>query len=205
MQHTWWSRFYEYAWAKKFASEDHVVLDAAAGIPHMFKWFLAGKCQEIWAVDIDKRILDLPAIFTETSLDLGEKSLNALLDVPNIYNNINFVHGSITDLPKEDMPLFDRIFLVSVLEHMHIDDIVKALSEMKQVLKKNGLIVVTMDYPDRNPEDLVRAAAKSGLVPLGSVDYKVPTDSDALHNRQLDLKIFRLVLAHKSFLTTKDL
>ena len=43
----WWSRFYEYAWAAEFCSENDVVLDAACGIPHPFKFYLAGKCKHM--------------------------------------------------------------------------------------------------------------------------------------------------------------
>lgn len=36
----WWSRMYEYAWASSFVNDDHVVLDAACGICHPFKFHL---------------------------------------------------------------------------------------------------------------------------------------------------------------------
>ena len=37
---SWWSRPYEYAWAKSFVEQDHVVLDAACGVCHPFKFYL---------------------------------------------------------------------------------------------------------------------------------------------------------------------
>ena len=41
---TWWSRPYEYAWADKFVEPGDTVLDAACGIAHPFKFYLADKC-----------------------------------------------------------------------------------------------------------------------------------------------------------------
>lgn len=206
-QRTWWSRFHEYAWVRKFASAEHVVLDAAAGIPHMFKWHLAAKCKETWAVDADDRIEDMEAIKKATLTDLGEVSYKALLDIPNIYNNVKFVHSSIGDLPLDDMPKFDRIFCVSVLEHMPFEDILLALKQMKSVLKSNGLCVLTVDYPDISPQELIRAAGESGLVPVGDVIYELPPPADTLTLTQATrvLKIFRLVLAHAEFMTTKKM
>ena len=174
------------------------MLDAAAGIPHMLKWFLAGKCKETWAVDIDDRIVSMDTILHETRVDIGFKNYNALLDIPNIYNNVNFVHSSISSLPLNDMPKFDRIFCVSVLEHMTFQDIVSALKQMKRALKSSGLIIITMDYPDIKPQGLVEAAALSGLVPLADIIYDIPSNDDALFNPNLNLHVFRLALAHKT-------
>jgi len=36
----WWSRHQEYKWAAQFAGPEYVVLDAACGISHPFKWYL---------------------------------------------------------------------------------------------------------------------------------------------------------------------
>lgn len=54
----WWpSRPYEYSWAIKFADKNDVVLDAACGVNHPFKFKLIEICAEVHACDIDQRIL----------------------------------------------------------------------------------------------------------------------------------------------------
>jgi|GEM_PF-3142635 len=54
----WWNRPYEYACAAEFADRDATVLDAACGIEHPLKFYLAKMCQACHACDIDQRILD---------------------------------------------------------------------------------------------------------------------------------------------------
>lgn len=42
----WWSRHYEYEWAKQFCAGEDIALDAACGICHPFKFYLADNCKE---------------------------------------------------------------------------------------------------------------------------------------------------------------
>lgn len=52
----WWSRPYEYAWAAEFVEPDDVALDAACGVIHPLKFYLAQKCSEVYACDLDGAI-----------------------------------------------------------------------------------------------------------------------------------------------------
>jgi hypothetical protein len=53
---TWWSRKYEYKWVEKFARPGDIVLDAASGVFHPLKFFLADRCKKVYACDIDEDI-----------------------------------------------------------------------------------------------------------------------------------------------------
>lgn len=58
---------------------------------------------------------------------------------------INYQIEDVRDMSwKNDT--FDRIFCISVLEHLkNQEDILKALNEIKRVVKKGGLIIITYD------------------------------------------------------------
>jgi ubiquinone/menaquinone biosynthesis C-methylase UbiE len=141
----WWSRFYEYAWAAEFCKETDVVLDAACGIPHPFKFYLLGECKEVHAVDKDERILDLNAITAEMRTTYGIDNINFTGEFV-----ANFKQADLTKLPYKNS-MFDKIFSISALEHISDTDKVKALSEFKRVLKKSGMVILTIDY-SKTPE-----------------------------------------------------
>lgn len=107
LRSTWWSRPYEYAWASHFVGADYVVLDAASGISHPFKWHLGQTCKETWALDIDPRIANINAIFQETKADLGLQALETLQKSPKLHRNVNRICGSICCLP-DTLPQFDH-------------------------------------------------------------------------------------------------
>jgi ubiquinone/menaquinone biosynthesis C-methylase UbiE len=76
-----------------------------------------------------------------TSIDISEQSLHqvkAMLDKENI-SNVNLQKDNIMLLSYPDA-FFDHIFVCFVLEHL--DDPVKALQELKRVLKTGGSMTV---------------------------------------------------------------
>jgi SAM-dependent methyltransferase len=118
---SWWSRPYEYAWAKLFAGPELIVADMGAGWSgRPFKEELAKTCKYVYAVDRDPRLLELP----------------------NEHGNLEF---HIADF-EQPVPLpqdVDVVFCLSVLE-----DLTKykdALSEFRRLLKPGGLLVMTFD------------------------------------------------------------
>jgi ubiquinone/menaquinone biosynthesis C-methylase UbiE len=170
----WWSRFYEYAWAAEFCKETDVVLDAACGIPHPFKFYLAGECKEVHAVDIDERILDLNEISKEMRATFGIENIKVLDEV-----NVNFKQASLTKLPYKNS-MFDKIFCISALEHISDTDKVKALTEFKRVLKKSGMVILTIDYSE-TPEyysaamdEIEKLAADAGFKLAGEKQLDIP-------------------------------
>lgn len=199
---SWWSRTYEYAWAVNFLGPNLVVLDAACGICHPFKWVMTKTCQETWACDLDSRIQDKYMILDDTYRDFGPRGAFELLENPEYLNKTHLVNCSICQLP-DFLPKFDRIFCISTLEHMTKIDRQKALREFCKKLKPNGLVVLTMDYPVVPPEELIEDATQVGLELVGDVDYHLPYDALTFEPDNLTssirLNVFRCVLKHKQF------
>lgn len=191
---SWWSRPYEYAWASLFVEIDHVVLDAACGISHPFKWHLGKICKETWASDIDHRIAKSDLILKETNDDLGKEAYETLIKNKHLLKTVHLSHSSICNFPEE-MPLFDRIFCISSLEHMSIENQKRALYEFALHLTPKGLIVLTVDYPVVTPDALLKIAKESGLIPAGPVKRSL---QDANILKCGSLRIFRCVLKHDS-------
>jgi SAM-dependent methyltransferase len=203
----WWSRPCEYAWAGSFAGAG-TVLDAACGMEHPFKFFLVDQAGEVHACDWEEGILSRDAIRKSLRETYGEA---AAAQLPERYlDGIHFSRASITDLPYAE-GMFDRIFCVSVLEHLkdhfnrhpwipRVDllqsllkrDIRLALGEFKRVLKNDGLIVLTFDYPDINLDYLTFVVRSLGLAFAGETDFTQP--AAALYDESLKLYCFRAVL-----------
>jgi ubiquinone/menaquinone biosynthesis C-methylase UbiE len=205
---SWWSRPYEYAWAGTFTEKDDVVLDAACGIEHPFKFYLLDRCREVYACDYDKSILSSKDILNAVKNTFGEE---ASREFPSRYlNNIHYNRASLTSLPYKDK-MFDKIYCISVLEHLkdyfnkyplltHMsfmkiflkNDIYIALKEFKRILKNNGLIIMTFDYPNINLSYLKKAVEKLELSFAGNISLDLP--DNALYSKELNLNCFRAVI-----------
>jgi SAM-dependent methyltransferase len=201
LRSSWWSRPYEYAWALQFMGNNAVVLDAACGISHPFKWLLGKQCKEAWACDWDIRIAHKDQILQETMDDLGLTAYEVLAFNPDLHKKVHLVHSSITNLP-ENMPLFDRIFCISTLEYMSKEERKKALKEFCIKLAPKGLIIITVDYPTVTPEELLQAAREAGLTPAGEVKLGKPP-KNAIHDQ--GLYIYCCVLKSSVYLISIDI
>ncbi|SDX41616.1 Methyltransferase domain-containing protein [Marininema mesophilum] len=140
----WWSRGYEYEWAKNFAHHNETVLDAACGLSHPLKFYLAQRCKEVHACDINPGILSEQKIIQELESTLGNDQFNEKISC--ILKNIHFSQANITKLPYSAFH-FDKIFCISVLEHLSSVQQKLALKEFAHILKPDGLIVLTFDFP----------------------------------------------------------
>lgn len=203
---SWWSRKYEYEWVKNFVAEGDVVLDSASGIFHPLKYYLADICREVYACDIDqnieKKLKDMPYKIIEDYLFTHEQFDK--INTPFYDEKIHNKFCSITKLPYEDKK-FDKIYCISVLEHLNDKfnrkyrtykwllpfrtfikqkEIFKTMKEFKRVLKDNGLIVLTFDYPDISIEYFSKIVKLLNLEFVADVDTNVPDNaiySDLYH------------------------
>ncbi|VBB09365.1 methyltransferase type 11 [Lucifera butyrica] len=174
MPETWWSRPYEYEWARQFAEENDICLDAACGLSHPLKFYLHDKCKVVHACDIDERIVASTKILEDIAVTVGEETA---CHFPAKYlSDIKYKQANITNLPYEDK-MFDKIYCISVLEHLAPLDIVKAFSELARVIKDEGLMILTFDYPSINLQLLEQVVTHSGLKFAGHVDFKLPSDA----------------------------
>jgi ubiquinone/menaquinone biosynthesis C-methylase UbiE len=209
---SWWSRFYEYPWASQFVNREDVVLDAASGICHPLKFYLMNVARETHACDIDPRILQPDKILEDVEESFGADAKKKLSE--RHLKNIYYSQASLTNLPYPDKK-FDKIFCISVLEHLpdyfnkHANlwgarnllfsakrDIYYSLKEFKRTLKDDGLLILTFDYPSINLKYLSRIMTDIGMSFMGNVSFDLP--EDALYSRVYDLYCFRAVLKKQS-------
>ena len=135
----WWSRPYEYSYAlnvvKEFFGNDiknKICLDAASGLfynidnvnksEYPLKFELAKIFQKVVCLDIDP-------------------------DIKKLRNkdNIEYFFGKMGDFTYPQK--FDCILCISVLEHCSFLETIKTINNFAKLLKNNGCLVVTLDYP----------------------------------------------------------
>ena len=94
----------------------------------IFPLFIASKGVQVWATDIDDSVLKLR--------EAAEK-----LEISNF-------HAEIQDARNLSYPdnHFDRVSAISTLEHIPHDGDTIAIKEMSRVLKRGGIMVITVPY-----------------------------------------------------------
>ena len=93
-------------------------------------------------------ILNLNKISSEVhGIDLHERmdTVNEILELEGA--NANLISGNILNMPYES-DAFNLVTCISVLEHFHNEDLLKAISEMIRVVKPNGYAV--FGFPTKN-------------------------------------------------------
>lgn len=186
----WWSRLYEYAWASRFADPRDTALDAACGLGHHFKYFLGKACREAHACDHSPTIR-IPELLKQGMRKAFGDPVGDLLEREGYYDAVRFRQADITDLPYEDR-MFDKVYCLSVLEELGPEKMRQALGQFARVLKDDGLLVLTFDYPLIKIEDIEAAAAPLGLTFAGNVDPVKP--DNAIYSDRWKLWCCRAVL-----------
>jgi SAM-dependent methyltransferase len=181
---SWWSRGYEYAWAIQFAKPGQVVMDAGCGWSgRPFKEELADHGCDVYAIDGDPRVLELPP-----------------------HKGVRLIVRKFLE-PMDDLPQFDRIFCISVLEDL-TKDLPEVLKKFASKLKPDGLLVVTFDtpydenkptptYPGLNLTDFyddVADAKLSFAVDGGKWDFE---RRDLVNHAEWNLACCHFVLRHR--------
>lgn len=146
-----WVRHTEYPWAitNAYLDKPMKILDIGSGAS-VFPIYLASKGHEVYATDNDEILMN------RVSPKLAEWSRT-------------FVNYKVGDVIKInfDENTFDRVFCISVLEHLEEEDGVDgkrynfhkknlditAINEMLRVVKPNGLVIITVDWSE-NPDDV---------------------------------------------------
>ena len=123
-----WSRQIEWPWILRNADIhfDHDCLDIGGGAS-VLKYAIAKRCA--WLTSLDNN---------PEGLKLAQKTIDHLG-----FDNIWQVEGDARQLPFDDQA-FDRVFCVSVLEHIP-DGHQQAINEIVRVLRPGGRALITFD------------------------------------------------------------
>ena len=118
------TKLWEYPWAviNSGVKTKMKVLDAGCG-DSIFPVYLAGHECQVYAADekVNKEIARIHGL------------------------KIDYHEGDIYNLPYEDN-FFDRIFCLSVLEHLEPIEVVRSAKELSRVLRPGGLLAITVDF-----------------------------------------------------------
>lgn len=128
-----WSRQYELPWAIEVSDlkPTDVVLDAGCSYSSL-KFAIAKRCKKIYGIDID---LESLSTANDMCSELG-------------IDNIELIKGDLIEF--DTFIRFDKIFLLSVIEHVEgYDNIIKGFRNLVRLLKPGGTLIVTMDVADK--------------------------------------------------------
>jgi len=167
----WWSRQWEYPWAVLNADlyPGLVILDAGCGASPLLP-YLARNYQNLslYGIDIGKDPKAKIPLKVRLLRPLGYVPLEGLF--LGLSQQVHLRQESILSMSFSDN-FFDRIFCISVLEHIPIETQSRAIHEMSRVLKPGGRLVITMDLPKDEPQAPDNIVRSSGLHQVGSLDY----------------------------------
>lgn len=178
---SWWSRMYEYAWAVQFAKPGQVVADMGCGWSgRPFKEELADRGCDVYAIDGDPRVLELPK-----------------------HDGVRLIVRKFLE-PMDDLPQFDVIFCISVLEDL-TKDLPEVLKKFASKMKDDGLLVVTFDtpydklkptptYPGLDMLEFYFALGKAKLMLVGEIDAN---ESNRVNHAEWNLAVTHWVLKHE--------
>lgn len=89
--------------------------------------------------------------------------------------NIQYSSDSIAKMHFKDN-FFDKVFCISVIEHLPEEIMIEGIKEMARVLRKDGLLTITFDYDGKSSiEGICKKFIKtSGLELYGLRDFSIP-------------------------------
>ena len=208
---TWWSRTYEYKWAKSFVEPNDAALDAACGLVHPLKYYLLQNCRKTYACDIDSRLQSKSEVLKAVRLVYGDTVAEEFPE--KFFADIQYDICSLTAMPYDD-DMFDKVFCISVLEHLNDafnkytflnkagylrsllrHDIEDSLREFHRVTKKGGKVILTFDYPRINLDYVQRLGSEIGVEFASNTEFHLP--DDALYSEKHKLNCFRTILHKK--------
>lgn len=187
----WWSRPYEYAWATEFVRPTDVVLDVACGVCHPLKFRLGELARATYACDSDPRVTSPTAIVDDIAASVGAEAA-AGFDRAHL-DRVRLEACDMTRMPYADAT-FDRVFCISVFEHLGTLDQLRSLLEFRRVLRDGGLLVLTVDHPTVDLERLSGQLPAVGLRFAGDVDLEIPADAISSSYWGPELRCVRLLI-----------
>ncbi len=118
---------------------------------------------------------------------------------------INFYNDGMTKMTAPDN-YFDRVFCISVLEH--VDELSvkqQGLKEMARILKPGGRLILTFDTGINLPlNDILEVIRFTGLTPSGTIDFHWTTNRFVNYGKGSTVDVFGLVLEKPDYLIYED-
>ena len=192
-------KHWDYAWAivNSQVRKGMTVLDAGAGRGFL-QYYLACLGVQVHAVDVipveSKFIRRLTALAARAHVPIRTDPMRVTRKLQRRYKTrLDFRLESVADLSYADHT-FDRVFSISVLEHLDDSTLQGGLREMARVLKPHGWLVLTIDYtpsvaPDRfgfNRHDIIERIVKPladyNVTPIEPLDLDIPDWEGLLQN-----------------------
>ncbi len=160
------TRLWEYPWAiSKAKLEPNMICgDVGCGMTAFTPYLVREEKCIVTGFDPD---------VVETGFPKGEFGVNPIWLEDS---RIRFKACGMDALDAEDNT-FDRLFCLSVIEHVPADVAIRGMQEMARVLKPGGLAIITMDLcvsedvPSIDPLSLIW---ESGLLPAGELNLAWP-------------------------------
>lgn len=209
-------KHWEYPWAILASSiePNMSVLDCGCGRGFL-QIYLALKQCRVTSIDIStlktKAIKKLWNIINRFKLPIKEDKASAMHNLAKRYGvSIDFYVHSIDNLPFEDNT-FDRVYCISVLEHMPPGKDENTIKEMSRVLKPKGRLIVSVDFsPKKIPQisydkdDIFKLIEVSGLRLLGEYNYEVSNWESYLNGLQKTFCSSNSKVSSAGFVLVKD-
>ncbi len=190
-------KHWDYAWAilHSGVTAGMTVLDAGAGRGFL-QYYLARLGVRVHAMDISpvesKLFRKLYDVASQLNVSLKSDPFRVTNKLQRRYRTeVACRFESVASLSYAD-GMFDRVFSMSVLEHLDADTLRRGLQEMARVLKPGGWLVMTIDYtptPGNGTEgfdvqgicdDIVKPLAACGLSPVEPLNLNIPNWDELL-------------------------
>lgn len=165
----WWSRFYEYAFCQEYINKKDIVLDAGCGLDHPLKNYLGDNCKKVIAIDCDPKISN----FKNT-------------------DTIEYIQSPIQTFKYNRK--FDKIFCISVLEHLSEKIVQETLLNFESLMGMNSELIITADYPSMDLTKMLYFIEQANLELTSEFDY---SQDDILVERALGLSVYALRIRKK--------
>lgn len=190
---THWSREWEYAWAIVHANINkyNTILDCGCGGSPLMPFFANTIGCQAHGIDItygnyfDK---DPSSLISSTKPLANLKHF--FIDPTTIVDNLHIDKQSLDNIKYKEN-YFDKIFCISVIEHLEEFVARQGLKEMARVLKPGGKLFITLDHTSYKNHvkswcegNFMKIIEWSGLDVDGSADFTIPS-LDEVHGHYL--------------------
>jgi len=137
---------------------DMRILDCGSG-RGVLQFYLSSKNYNIYSIDISN---NRSSIIKKIKRKLNSFGIKYDIDPRTVHRKLNNKYKTNVDFKQESASelsfpdnYFDRVFSISVIEHMEDEVIENSITEMERVLKPGGLLLLTFDYHPNEDKNII--------------------------------------------------